>query len=985
MKGGSTGLAIGVIFIFVVIGAVIFWMANRKSSPCPIDETGKTSLTSVCDCFGKACLPGQYCYDNECKDNEKDLCNPDPCNGNGSCTDGNCSCNDGFSGENCETEVEACDDQEDCNGNGVASGYKGSCSCECDASHSGSECLQPSSVDLMDSPCAASGLCHGPFTNGTETSWSCVTGYYMGENDGGGTDCIQCPSGTRTSMVQDNLGARNVMDCVCNNHEEFLKLREDGSYACESCGDGKNKKEGSFTGREEDDCECDNSQNFFDDGSGSCRSCPTGSVFNPATNICECQAPDYETAPGITPLTCEMNVRCLKQPDNPESGSRCGFMASKDTIDSSSITETDINQDFKPVFMNGTAINRDMIDSFERNVQCRGDTGNCICPDGEIAGGATSGFIGETGVPGEAGFIPACSACKPGKVLINNPSTPSRLFSCENNPCLVSGSDIVGLGCINETDRNNLIVNPDNAATISFYKGGMSDGSAPLMGQEAVDVIGSLCSNGNECVGSPGTSDDTRGNMCSPLNDGDTNFFYMDSQDNKCKCKIGSENRTLFGVDGVPDTYKQCNTGICSSNIDSSGNVQPKCDQLLDDAGNVTNIDLTQGDNGCVDDVGDANTEGYHCVCADGWVKNDEGQCTNDIGTLCPGGDSGNPNWDFESYQSSSAGNKSTIPPEINRSYKSSTTGPWIHECSIDAMKNPFTSNQCKFNEFINDNGDCELYANDICSNNMEPGNSYVGKYLNHKNEKCSYSGNTGGIVLSESGGRPKTGGDCCMGCDEEAIINNLAFIRDDNGRKSTVRPTRIGSLPVGDLYPGYNSRPMNYDGNETLDIGGSYPGDAMYRVKQNLFTCSQTNPHDQVGVTSDQWGSEPGRTNTSDYASIDDKKENVFLLNPGTGNQNPKKIWRNKGVSFYTNKGHEYSNCTTEGGNNVSNYVEKSNSSDWDQARANAHKAGCVDTKYRTIHTNINIKDATGVKTCVGSTRDGNGWNNYQYKCNYP
>ena len=225
--------------------------------------------------------------------------------------------------------------------------------------------------------------------------------------------------------------------------------------------------------------------------------------------------------------------------------------------------------------------------------------------------------------------------------------------------------------CISENDRNNLIVNSDNAATISFYKGGMSDGSSPLIGQAAVDVIGSLCSNGNECVGEPGTSDDTRGNMCSPLNDGDSNFFYMDSQDHKCKCKIGSENRTLFGVDGVPDTYKQCNTDICSSNIDDSGNVQPKCDQLLDDAGNVTNIDLTQGMDGCIDEVGDANSAGYHCVCADGWEKNDEGQCTNEIGTLCPDGDSGNPNWDFESYESSSSGTKSTIPPEINRSYKS--------------------------------------------------------------------------------------------------------------------------------------------------------------------------------------------------------------------------------------------------------------------------------------------------------------------------
>ena len=120
MKGGSAEIIIGIVLVFVIIGIAVYFVAGGPPKPCPVDETGQSALTEDCDCSGNECSEDNYCYDNECKVSSKDLCNPDPCNGHGaSGTDGICVCTSGFSGTNCETALEPCTDENDCNGNGI--------------------------------------------------------------------------------------------------------------------------------------------------------------------------------------------------------------------------------------------------------------------------------------------------------------------------------------------------------------------------------------------------------------------------------------------------------------------------------------------------------------------------------------------------------------------------------------------------------------------------------------------------------------------------------------------------------------------------------------------------------------------------------------------------------------------------------------------------------------------------------------------------
>ena len=88
------------------------------------------------DC--SACLEGYIDYP-ECRD---DPCQPDPCNGYGSCdsTDGSCTCNNEFMTEDCSTcldgfiEYPDCRDDpcepDPCNGHGTCNSTDGSCTCD---------------------------------------------------------------------------------------------------------------------------------------------------------------------------------------------------------------------------------------------------------------------------------------------------------------------------------------------------------------------------------------------------------------------------------------------------------------------------------------------------------------------------------------------------------------------------------------------------------------------------------------------------------------------------------------------------------------------------------------------------------------------------------------------------------------------------------------------------------------------------------------
>ena len=109
---------------------------NDHGSCNGIGECACNSEYMTSDC--SACQEGYIDYP-ECRD---DPCQPDPCNGYGSCdsTDGSCTCNNEFMTEDCSTcldgfiEYPDCRDDpcepDPCNGHGTCNSTDGSCTCD---------------------------------------------------------------------------------------------------------------------------------------------------------------------------------------------------------------------------------------------------------------------------------------------------------------------------------------------------------------------------------------------------------------------------------------------------------------------------------------------------------------------------------------------------------------------------------------------------------------------------------------------------------------------------------------------------------------------------------------------------------------------------------------------------------------------------------------------------------------------------------------
>lgn len=117
---------------------------------CQPDCQGKTCGDDGCGGTCGSCLDGELCDDaQQCVD---DLCEPDPCNGNGTCdpTDGSCSCLPKYSGVACDecgagrvgypNCTESMCDGLSCNGNGTCDPVDGSC--ECLDGFAGADCDQ---------------------------------------------------------------------------------------------------------------------------------------------------------------------------------------------------------------------------------------------------------------------------------------------------------------------------------------------------------------------------------------------------------------------------------------------------------------------------------------------------------------------------------------------------------------------------------------------------------------------------------------------------------------------------------------------------------------------------------------------------------------------------------------------------------------------------------------------------------------------------
>ncbi|XP_060595177.1 fibropellin-1-like, partial [Ruditapes philippinarum] len=117
-----------------------------------------------------------------------DDCNPNPCQNGAACTDGvdsyTCTCVAGYTGTNCETDIDDCNPNPCQNGAACTDGVD-SYTCTCVAGYTGTNC-ETDIDDCNPNPCQNGATC----TDGVDSyTCTCVAGYT-------GTNCetAKCPA-----------------------------------------------------------------------------------------------------------------------------------------------------------------------------------------------------------------------------------------------------------------------------------------------------------------------------------------------------------------------------------------------------------------------------------------------------------------------------------------------------------------------------------------------------------------------------------------------------------------------------------------------------------------------------------------------------------------------------------------------------------------------------------------------------------------------
>jgi hypothetical protein len=234
------------------------------SSPCQNGGTCQNTLEGyICEC------PAGYSGTN-CEVNVDD-CAGSPCQNGGVCTDGQdsyvCSCAPGYTGANCETNINDCAPNP-CQNGGVCTDGTSSYTCACAPGYSGTNC-ETLVNNCADEPCQNGGSC----TNQ-------VNGYICG-----------CPAGYTGVNCEVNLD-----DCAANPCQNGGTCADGvNTYTC-SCAPG-------YTGS--------NCQTLVDN----CGTVPDVPCQNGGTCINGVNSYTCSCAPGYTGANCEIDINdCAVNP-----------------------------------------------------------------------------------------------------------------------------------------------------------------------------------------------------------------------------------------------------------------------------------------------------------------------------------------------------------------------------------------------------------------------------------------------------------------------------------------------------------------------------------------------------------------------------------------------------------------------------------------------------------------------------------------------
>ncbi|WP_437522135.1 calcium-binding EGF-like domain-containing protein [Sorangium sp. So ce726] len=176
------------------------------------------------DCQGDGCLPegapcdttlpcceGFSCTGGTCTPNVSDNCSPSPCQNGSTCTSSasgyTCTCVPGYTGTNCETEIDECASDPCVHGQclDAVNGYV----CECEPGYAGTNC-ETNIDDCASNPCV-----HGTCVDGLNSfTCECDSGYSGTLCD---TAASLCPC-AGNSAWQSAMAGTIVTDGRCTNY-----------------------------------------------------------------------------------------------------------------------------------------------------------------------------------------------------------------------------------------------------------------------------------------------------------------------------------------------------------------------------------------------------------------------------------------------------------------------------------------------------------------------------------------------------------------------------------------------------------------------------------------------------------------------------------------------------------------------------------------------------------------------------------------------
>lgn len=293
-----------------------FWVGDTceinidecKSLPCLnggncIDYTDSLTIGYVCDC-SETGFHGQYCEDNR---DECLLFAANPCQNGGTCIDQlndySCACVRGYSGKNCEVNIDECKPNP-CKNAGTCHDGVGIFTCVCNKYWTGATC--ENEVDSCSLPNGESYCLHGSCGN-TVGGRFCHCPGYTGSSP---RCCVPSPFALLDAKLPTFfcLSAALFPPHIPGDRCE-TEVNECESTPCQSggiCQDGIN----SFTcicSSYWDGPTCQDPVNacFFDDAASFCQNGGT-CVYQPGARSCSCIA-------GYTGLRCEINIQVQQE------------------------------------------------------------------------------------------------------------------------------------------------------------------------------------------------------------------------------------------------------------------------------------------------------------------------------------------------------------------------------------------------------------------------------------------------------------------------------------------------------------------------------------------------------------------------------------------------------------------------------------------------------------------------------------------------